>query len=122
MVALAHVGDGADAALGVARVEVHQRLRRNTALRVVERLQFGREQCLRPLVLLVQGKPLLLRVVHKGALAPFGKGVAQVVVVPEVVGGQALKKFAQRTGQRRLARTAFAVGEQQRAVALAHMD
>ena len=47
-VALADVGNGADAALVVAGIDVDQCFGRDAAFRVVEGLQFGRQQSARP--------------------------------------------------------------------------
>ena len=123
-VALAHIGDGADAALDIARVEVDQLRGRDAAVGVVELLQFRSQQPGRPALLALpifaRHKPALLRVVHE-AFA-FGNVPPEVVVVPEVVAGRALEELAQRTCARRELGGALAVGEHQRAVALAQMN
>jgi hypothetical protein len=95
-VALAHVGNGADAALVVAGVHVDQRFGRDAAFRVVEGLQFRRQQFGRP-VGAGDREPALARV-----MGEFGVGdaVAEVVVVPEIVARQALEILAQRAGVR----------------------
>ena len=55
---------------------------------------------------------------HKSLVRHIG---AQVEMGPKIIGRQALKKRTQRTGQTGQAGSAFAVGEQNRAIAVANM-
>lgn len=80
-VPLTRVGQGADAARGVARVEVDQRRGLDLALRIVEGAQFGRQQAIRPGAVRRYGKPALARIVHVVAGGDVG---AEVMMVPEV--------------------------------------
>ena len=112
-------GQGADAAFDVARVVVDEHFGRDVAVRVVERVQLRRQQFFRPVVILVGQEPALLRVVRealRGVLAP------EKVVRPEIVACQTLEELAQGAGVRGELRTALAVGEQQRAVAVADVN
>ena len=95
LVAEAGEGQGADAAFDIARVVVDEHFGRDVAVRVVERVQFRRQQLFRPVVVFVRQEPALLRVVRealRGILAP------EEVVRPEVIAGQAFEELAQRAG------------------------
>ena len=118
-IALAHVGNGADAPLGVAGVELDQAAGVHAALGVVELVQLGVQQIDRPAAVLARLEPALLRVVH---MRPVGHLGAEVVVGPEVIGRKALEKLAQGAGQAGQAGGALAVGEQQRTIAVADVD
>ena len=74
---------------------VDEHFGRDVAVRVVERVQFRRQQLFRPVVVFVRQEPALLRVVRealRGILAP------EEVVRPEVIAGQAFEELAQRAG------------------------
>jgi hypothetical protein len=116
------VGDGADAAFGVAGVEVHQGVGVEAALGVVEAAQLGGEQAFRPRTAVIGLEPSFARVMHEAAPGlVLGIRPAQVVVVPEVVAGQALEILAQGAGQGRQPGGALAVGEHERAVPVAQV-
>ena len=115
-VTLAPVGDRADAALGIAGVELDQRAGVYRVLRVVELVQLGVQHGGGPAPVLAGREPALLRVVD---VLPVRHVGTQVVMGPEVIRRQALEELAQRAGQAGQARRALAVGEQQRAVAVA---
>ena len=90
-------GQGADTAFHIARIVLDQYLRANARIRVVENLQFRRQQFLRPIAIFIRLKPALLWVMRK---VMRGKLFAQVIMCPEVITGKALKEFAKRAGQR----------------------
>ncbi len=71
-VAFAHIGNGADAALGVAGVEFHQAAGVDAAFGVVELVQAGVEQINGPATVFGQVKPALLGEMHKVAVRHFG--------------------------------------------------
>lgn len=87
-------------------------------LRIVEGVQAFVEDAGRQRVVFRDREPFLIRVVHEIA---FGNLLAQIEIGEEVVGGQALEIFTQRGGQRGFFAGAFAVGEAQRAIAIANV-
>ena len=110
-VRLTHVGQGADAAFGVAGVGVEQMRGAQLAVRVVDFQRVFVEQTLGQRILLARLEPALFRVMHKGRVGDFR---APVNVVVEMVAVQALDVFAQCRGQRALLGRTFAVGEAHR--------
>ena len=114
-IALAHIGNGANATVHMARVEVHQVGAIDVALWVVKLVQRWVEQTLGPCAVVGQSKPTLLRVMHKRRIGGVG---AQIEMRPKIVGGQALDKLTQGAGQTRHARGTFAVGKQHGAIAV----
>ncbi|MNT84615.1 hypothetical protein D3C72_2246470 [compost metagenome] len=64
-------------------------------------------------------EPLLVRIMHE---VTFGNLFPQIEVGKEVVGGKAFEVFAQSGGQSSFFAGAFAVGEAQRAIAIADMN
>jgi hypothetical protein len=100
---------------GVAGIQIDQLVGAHACIRVVQGVQFGGEKVLGPGVA-VRFDPALVGMVDVGAV---GNRLAQVEVGPEVVGRQALEILAQRARPRRQFRRALAVGEQQRAIAVA---
>ena len=117
-VAQAREGQGADAAFGVAGVEIDQQFGIDTAFGVVEGLQFRGEQGGRPAVIFRKREPAFFRVMGE---ALCGLLRTQPVLAPEMMAGKALEEFAQRTGACRELRTALAVGVEQRTVAVDEM-
>ena len=118
-VTLAHVGNGANATVEVAGVDIDQRLSRDVAIRVVEGLQLRRQQVGRPVgAIFRQRKPAFAWVVGEFAV---GNSIAKVVVVPEIIARQALEILAERAGVGGQFGRALAVGEHQVAGAIAHM-
>jgi hypothetical protein len=87
------------------------------AIRVVEGLQFRRQQFGRPGGV-DRSKPAFARVMGEGGV---GGLVAEVIVVPEVIAGEALEELAEGAGVRGQPGCSLAVGEHDRAFAIAHM-
>ena len=112
VVGLALEGQGDDAALLVAGLQVHQHVGGHFTVRVVELAGEGVEQTGGQLIPL-DGEPLLVRVVDEVAI---GDLLAQVEVGEEVVGGETLEIFAKGGGERRLLAGTLAVGEAESAL------
>ncbi|MNF72390.1 hypothetical protein D3C84_543690 [compost metagenome] len=98
---------GDDAAVLIARLQIHQHVGGHLAIRVVELAGEAVEQAGRQLIAL-DGEPLLVRVVDEVAV---GYLLAQIEVGEEVVGGEPLEVLAKGRGQGRLLAGAFTVGE-----------
>ena len=116
-IAQAGVGNGANAALGIAGIEVDQLIGAHRFIGVIEFLQLGVQYGFRP-GLAGDGKPLLVRVMHKLA---FGDFFAEVEMRPEIIGAEALEKFAQRTRARGKLGAALAIAEEACAIAIGDM-
>ena len=118
-VGLAHIGQRADAALGVARVGVVQMRGAQLALGVVDRPAMFVEQPGRQRILAAGLEPALVRVMHEGRV---GDVLAPELVVVEVVEIEPLDVFAQGRRQRALLACALAIGETHRRMRIADVQ
>jgi len=107
-VGLADIGQGADAALDVARVGVVKVRGAQFAFGVVDRPAIVVEQAGRQRVPAAGLEPALVRVMHEGRI---GDVFAPELIVVEVVEVEPLDVFAQRRGERAFLGRALAIGE-----------
>ena len=118
LVGLTGKRQAADAALGVAGLQIHQLRRGQRVVRIVKGAQARIQNAFRQRAVRRDREPFLVRVVDEIAV---GDRFAQPEIGKEVVGRETLEIFAQRRRQRGFLTGAFAVGKAERTIAVANM-